>query len=205
MEEFSEAERPAAEEALTAREREVLELIARGLPNKLIARELDIAEKTVKTHVSSILSKLGLTDRTQAALYAVRAGLVESTEVLGPIPDGGGRPRRLASASMTSTAIVTGASRGLGLELTKALAQRGWRVVIDARDLPSVPRGELAESGRWSRWRATSPTRRTARALVEAAGGAHRPARQQRKRARPEPAAAARATSRSRRSSGSCG
>ena len=78
MEEFAETERPAAEEALTAREREVLQLIARGLPNKLIARDLEIAEKTVKTHVSSILSKLGLTDRTQAALYAVRRGLVES-------------------------------------------------------------------------------------------------------------------------------
>lgn len=78
MEEFAETERPPADEALTAREREVLLLIARGLPNKLIARELDIAEKTVKTHVSSILSKLGLTDRTQAALYAVRAGLIES-------------------------------------------------------------------------------------------------------------------------------
>jgi two-component system, NarL family, response regulator LiaR len=78
MEEFAETERPAAEEALTAREREVLQLIARGLPNKLIARDLEIAEKTVKTHVSSILSKLGLTDRTQAALYAVRAGLIES-------------------------------------------------------------------------------------------------------------------------------
>jgi NarL family two-component system response regulator LiaR len=78
MEEFSETERPAPEEALTAREREVLALIARGLPNKLIARDLEIAEKTVKTHVSSILSKLGLTDRTQAALYAVRVGLIES-------------------------------------------------------------------------------------------------------------------------------
>jgi len=78
MEEFAESERPAAEEALTAREREVLALIARGLPNKLIARDLEIAEKTVKTHVSSILSKLGLTDRTQAALYAVRRGMLES-------------------------------------------------------------------------------------------------------------------------------
>jgi NarL family two-component system response regulator LiaR len=79
MEEVSSgAPRPGAEEALTAREREVLLLIARGMPNKLIARELQIAEKTVKTHVSSILGKLGLTDRTQAALYAVRAGLLES-------------------------------------------------------------------------------------------------------------------------------
>jgi DNA-binding NarL/FixJ family response regulator len=78
MEEFSDTERPVAEEALTAREREVLLLIARGLPNKQIALQLGIAEKTVKTHVSSILGKLGLTDRTQAALYAVRAGLIES-------------------------------------------------------------------------------------------------------------------------------
>jgi NarL family two-component system response regulator LiaR len=76
MEEFSSGGRPAAEDTLTAREREVLDLIARGLPNKLIARDLGIAEKTVKTHVSSILGKLGLTDRTQAAVYAVRAGLV---------------------------------------------------------------------------------------------------------------------------------
>jgi two-component system, NarL family, response regulator LiaR len=63
-------------EQLTAREREVLVLIGRGLANKLIARELGIAEKTVKAHVSSVLSKLGLTDRTQAALFAVREGLI---------------------------------------------------------------------------------------------------------------------------------
>ena len=65
-------------DGLTGREREVLTLIARGMPNKLIARELSISEKTVKAHVSSILGKLGLTDRTQAALYAVRSGSVES-------------------------------------------------------------------------------------------------------------------------------
>jgi NarL family two-component system response regulator LiaR len=62
---------------LTAREREVLALLARGLPNKLIARELGIAEKTVKAHVSSILAKLHVSDRTQAALLAVRRGWVE--------------------------------------------------------------------------------------------------------------------------------
>jgi DNA-binding NarL/FixJ family response regulator len=61
---------------LTRREREVLELIGRGLSNRRIARELGIAEKTVKTHVGHVLAKLGVTDRTQAALHAVRAGLV---------------------------------------------------------------------------------------------------------------------------------
>ena len=65
-------------EALTPRELDVLRLLARGLPNKLIARELGIAERTVKTHVSSILAKLGVTDRTQAALYAVRERLADA-------------------------------------------------------------------------------------------------------------------------------
>jgi two-component system, NarL family, response regulator LiaR len=72
------AEAPGSDpsERLTPREREVLELIAQGRPNKLIARELEISEKTVKAHVGRVLEKLGVTDRTQAALYAVRAGLV---------------------------------------------------------------------------------------------------------------------------------
>jgi NarL family two-component system response regulator LiaR len=61
-------------ESLTAREREVLDLIARGFSNKRIALELGIAEKTVKTHVGNLLGKLGVADRTQAAVYATRHG-----------------------------------------------------------------------------------------------------------------------------------
>jgi two-component system, NarL family, response regulator LiaR len=67
-----------AGDPLTPREREVLGLIGRGMSNKRIARELGIAEKTVKAHVSSVLAKLGVADRTQAALYAARHGLVAS-------------------------------------------------------------------------------------------------------------------------------
>jgi len=63
---------------LTAREREVLGAIARGRANREIARDLSMAEKTVKTHVSAILTKLGVQDRTQAALYAVRSGIVDT-------------------------------------------------------------------------------------------------------------------------------
>ena len=74
VEEVAHGATPAPSE-LTPRERDVLALIARGRSNKLIARELGVAEKTVKTHVSHILAKLGVSDRTQAALYAVRQGL----------------------------------------------------------------------------------------------------------------------------------
>jgi len=76
---------PESPEALTERESEVLRLLALGKANKQIASELFIEEKTVKAHVSSILRKLGVQSRTQAALYAVRTGLV-SLEELGEEP-----------------------------------------------------------------------------------------------------------------------
>jgi NarL family two-component system response regulator LiaR len=62
-------------QALTPRERDVLGLVSRGFSNKRIALELGLKEKTVKVHVTHILAKLGVTDRTQAALYAAREGL----------------------------------------------------------------------------------------------------------------------------------
>ena len=73
MREVSAPEQP---EVLSERETDVLRLLARGLANKEIAARLSITEKTVKTHVSSILGKLGVQSRTQAALYAGRVGIV---------------------------------------------------------------------------------------------------------------------------------
>lgn len=67
---------PDSPEKLTERETDVLRLLALGRANKEIALELNIGEKTVKTHVSAILRKLGVPSRTQAALHAVRIGLV---------------------------------------------------------------------------------------------------------------------------------
>lgn len=68
---------PSGKEVLTARELDALRCLAQGMTNREIAEKLVISETTVKTHISSILSKLQLADRTQAALYAVRQGLLD--------------------------------------------------------------------------------------------------------------------------------
>jgi DNA-binding NarL/FixJ family response regulator len=65
---------------LSKREREVLALVAEGLPNKLIARRLEISEKTVKTHLTSVFQRIGVSDRTQAALWAQRQGFGTSEQ-----------------------------------------------------------------------------------------------------------------------------
>jgi DNA-binding NarL/FixJ family response regulator len=62
---------------LTPRERQVLALVCHGLSNKRIAAELGLSEKTIKAHVGHIFGKLGVTDRTQAALVALREGLTD--------------------------------------------------------------------------------------------------------------------------------
>lgn len=72
---------PENPEELTDRETDVLKLLARGKANKQIASELFVEEKTVKAHVSGILRKLGVQSRTQAALHAVRIGLVSVDEI----------------------------------------------------------------------------------------------------------------------------
>lgn len=77
MQELAHDRSDQAADSLTERELEVLRLIAQGLSNKQIATHLVLSEKTVKTHVSNILAKLHLADRTQAALYAVKKRLVD--------------------------------------------------------------------------------------------------------------------------------
>ncbi len=72
---------PDSPETLTERETDVLRVLARGLSNSEIAEELYITEATVKTHVSSILAKLGLPSRTRAALYALKIGLIALDDI----------------------------------------------------------------------------------------------------------------------------
>jgi DNA-binding NarL/FixJ family response regulator len=66
-------------DTLSEREREVLLMVAQGLPNKLIAQRLSISEKTVKAHLTSVFRQIGVTDRTQAALWAERNGLTRES------------------------------------------------------------------------------------------------------------------------------
>ena len=81
------ADRPPTPNPLTEREAEVLRLVARGLSNQDIARKLNISDPTVRTHVSNILGKLQLATRIQAALYALREGMVSLDPGAGRDPE----------------------------------------------------------------------------------------------------------------------
>jgi len=96
----------ASPERLTAREFEVLQFVADGLANKAIAWKLRISEKTVKSHVSTILGKFGLESRTQAALYAARNGLV-GAEGAPPPPSERLAPRNIVSMDIVRCASTT--------------------------------------------------------------------------------------------------
>jgi NarL family two-component system response regulator LiaR len=73
---FTQPPPASSADELTDREKDVLALVAQGLSNKAVARRLGLSERTVRTHVSNILAKLGLGSRTEATLYALRSGLV---------------------------------------------------------------------------------------------------------------------------------
>jgi DNA-binding NarL/FixJ family response regulator len=77
---LAERRTPASAGLLSDREREVLAMVAEGMPNKLISRELEISEKTVKAHLTSVFRRIGVTDRTQAAIWAREHRIARETE-----------------------------------------------------------------------------------------------------------------------------
>ncbi len=163
--------RRSTPERLTRREHEVLTLIARGRSNKRIAFELGISEKTVKTHVGHVLAKLGVADRTQAALLAVQRG-ARRLEVLGPIAPG----KRAAPTPTVGCMPHSNHHRSLARPRpgagTRARRQRDWTLVIDARGAADLrarrPRArQLTEVAALP---GDVPTTGTVSALVDAAG-----------------------------------
>ena len=163
----------AATEPLTPREREVLALVARGFANKRIARELGIAEKTVKTHVGPRAGQARRDRPDAGGACTPSAPGSTAASAGGPRTKGRFRPAPgLRHPGPMPIAIVTGASRGLGLALTRALAARGWRVVVDARDGAALRRAtaHAARAGRVVALAGDVTDPRHRRALAEAAG-----------------------------------
>jgi DNA-binding CsgD family transcriptional regulator len=135
---------------LSSRETEVLNLVARGLANKQIARELSITESTVKTHIGSLFCKLGLSSRTQLALYAARTGLVALDHLGSETPVGQSDGLRQAQAEATSGA----SSHRSTAAATGRPAPRFGAAVVDrtaAGAISAAPRpaGEAEQLQRW--------------------------------------------------------
>ena len=108
-------------ETLTAREREVLLLVAEGLPNKAIARELGISEHTAKFHVGSLLGKLGAASRTEAVTLATRRGILPGLDTPGSSPPACASPPRSAPpAAPRSSVASTGSRSGRGRTTSSA-------------------------------------------------------------------------------------
>lgn len=105
---------PSLIKQLTPRETEVLRLVAAGRANKQIAHVLGLREQTVKSHVSHILDKLQADSRTQAALYAVRAGIVSHQELAEPWPESRGGPAATSALRAASPGGPSAASAPRG-------------------------------------------------------------------------------------------
>ena len=168
-------------EELSAREREVLGLLLEGLPNKLIARRLEITEKTVKSHLTRIFREIGVTDRTQAALWAERHGLGPGAPrgaAEGRLPaagvGAGRRCRRPVRALGTVVESVDSARRGGGrrgasvtwgfarerlVRVHRAAVPGPGRQALDENGTPEVPfssRGPSRPDGNAARLRSSS-------------------------------------------------
>ena len=152
-------------DALSEREREVLALVARGLPNKLIARELSISEKTVKAHMTKVFRAIGVTDRTQAALWAERQGLGgpgSMNEVPLPAPHGTLHPSLMATRRSPSRSYLSSprccSSRRRSTPTTARTAKRASPDAARAAQRPSSAcgRATMASSGSTSSCRARS-------------------------------------------------
>lgn len=151
---------------LSEREREVLRLVATGASNKMIAQHLSISTNTVKVHLRNVFSKIGANSRTEAALYAVRAGLVESAPSTSRVPQASAQ---VPGKARTYWHQLGWARATLGVVLVGAgiLTAMVWRVA--APTAPAQPNVSLDEGQRW-KTKAPMPTARSGMGIASYEG-----------------------------------